>query len=252
MSAELKDEVAGGELKEENAVLSVSLSPEETEEYKQMIALGVLFGRKKSKTQPKMNKFIFAYSKGVAVFDAGQTLAMLNKATVFLKDIFDKKLPILVVGTQPVAKQLVKSFANKYGFAYVTERWLGGTLTNFQTLYKSVEYFKRLKTDKAMGKLEKYTKKERLIKDRLAEKMAVNFTGVENLNQLPAVVIVFDAHAHHTAVHEAELLKIPIVAVISNDNNPEGIAYPIPANDNLQSSLSWIIAKIEKALDNKA
>ena len=188
----------------------------------------------------------------MAVFDAGQTLVLLNKAVVFLKDIFEKKLPILIVGTQPIAKQLVKNFAGKYGFAYVTERWLGGTLTNFQTLHKRVDYFKQLKADKAMGKLEKYTKKERLIMDRMTEKMAINFTGIENLNQLPAAVIVFDANAHKTAVHEAQLLKIPIVAVLSNDSNPDDIAYPVPANDNLQSSLGWVIAKLETALDNKA
>ncbi len=227
---------------------TVVLSPEETEELKEMIAAGILFGRKKSRTHPKMAKYIFTYSKGVAVFDSTQTLALLNKAIGFLKEVFDKKLPILIVGTQVTVKDLVAAFAKKFGFAYVTERWLGGTLTNFQTISKRVDYFKKLKADKATGKLDKYTKKERLLMDRELTDMAVSFGGVENLNQLPAVVFVIDAEAHETAVREAKRLKIPIVAVINNDTNPDGLTYPIPANDNNRSSLIWILSRIEKGL----
>lgn len=236
----IKDEPAAEE--------AVVLTPQESEDLKEMVAAGVLFGRKKSRTHPKMNKYIFTYSKGVAVFDFGQTLASLNKASGFLKEVYDKKLPILVVGTQVALKDLLETFAKKLGLTYVTERWLGGTLTNFQTISKRIDHFKKLKTDKAMGKLDKYTKKERLLIDRELEDMAISFTGIENLNQLPAVLFVVDAEVHETAVREAKKLNIPIVALINNDNNPDGLAYPIPANDSSRSSLTWILGKIEKGL----
>ncbi len=239
----VREEVNNEELlKEEVASDSPFIAQEDL---KDMVNVGVLFGRKKSKTQPKMNKYIFTYSKGIAIFDAPQTLDLLNKAVDFLKSVLEKKLPILIVGTQPVAKDLVRAFADKYKFAYVTERWLGGTLTNFPVISKRIEYFKKTKIDKSIGKLAKYTKKEQLIVDRMLEKMAINFTGLEILNQLPAALIVIDSKTHDTAVREAKKMNIPIVAIINNDNNPDGIKYPIPANDNMRSSLIWILNKIE-------
>ena len=245
MPIDITAETTKEEIGAEEAVV---LSPQETEELREMMVAGVLFGRKKSRTHPKMGKFIFTYSKGIAVFDSQQTLSLLNKAISFLKELVDKKLPILAVGTQPAAKDLLENFAKKFGFSYVTERWLGGTLTNFQTIHKRIDYFKKIKTDKATGKLDKYTKKERLLIDREAEKMAICFTGIENLNQLPAAVLVVDAAAHETAVREAKRVKIPVVAIINNDTNPDGLNYPIPANDNLRSSLIWILSRIERGL----
>ena len=238
----MKEELNGEELKEELVSNSPAISQEDLRD---MVNVGVLFGRGKSKTKPKMNKYIFTYSKGVSVFDAPQTLDLLNKAADFLKTVVDKKLPVLIVGTQPAAKDLVKSFALKHKFAYVTERWLGGTLTNFATLSKRIEYFKKTKVDKDAGKLGKYTKKERLILDRMLEKMAVNFSGLEILNQIPAVLMVVDSKTHDTAVREAKKINVPIIAVLNNDSDPDGITYPVPANDNSVSSLTWILNKIE-------
>ena len=237
------------ELKEQLNNVTQSLTAEETATIKEMIATGVLFGRKQSKTNPKMAKYIFSYSKGIAIFDLLQTINLLDQAIVFLKDVVSKKLPVLVVGTQPAVKDLVENFAKQHGFAFVNERWLGGTLTNFKTISKRVDYFKQLKADKETGQLEKYTKKERLLMDREITRMTRMFAGIENLTQLPFVLLLIDAEAHETAVREAKLLKIPMIAVMNNDNNPEPITYPVPANDNLRSSLIWILDRISKGLE---
>ncbi len=224
-------------------------SPEQLVIFREMIAAGVVLGRKKTVTNPKMDKYILNYSKGVAVFNAEETLKLLDKAAAFLKDLVEKKMPLLIVGTQPAAKDIVENFAKKFGFSYVTERWLGGTLTNLKVINQRVQYYLKIKADMEAGNLEKYTKKERLLINRDIERMRKMFTGLDNLNYLPAVVLVVDAVAHETAVREARRLKIPIVAIMNNDNNPEGIAYPIPANDNLRSSLNWVFGKLEQSID---
>lgn len=240
------------EIKEQNkeeVVPEGQYTPEQLVTFREMIAAGVVLGRKKTVTNPKMDKYILNYSKGVAVFNAEETLKLLDKALAFLKDIVEKKMPVLVVGTQPSAKDIVENLAKKFSFSYVTERWLGGTMTNFKVINQRVQYYLKIKADMEAGNLDKYTKKERVMINRDIERMKKMFTGLDNLNQLPAVVFVVDAEAHDTAVREARRLKIPIVGIINNDNNPEVIDYPIPANDNLRSSLIWIFARIEKWLE---
>ena len=224
-------------------------SPEQLSVFREMIAAGVILGRKKTVTNPKMDKYILNYSKGVAVFNAEETLKLLDRASAFLKDIIEKKMPVLVVGTQPAAKDIVENFAKKFGLSYVNERWLGGTMTNFKVISQRVQYYLKIKADMEAGNLDKYTKKERVMINRDIERMRKMFTGLDNLNFLPAAVFIVDAAAHETAVREARRLKIPIMAIMNNDNNPEGIAYPIPANDNLRSSLQWIFDKLEKWLE---
>jgi small subunit ribosomal protein S2 len=213
-----------------------------------MIAAGVAAGRKKSKTNPKMDPFIFTYSRGLAVFDIAQTLARIDAAAVFLKEIMDAQRSILIVGSQPAARDLVQALAERRGFAYVVNRWIGGLLTNFKTISERIAYFKKLKADKASGALEKYTKKERLEFDRLMANMAVAFGGVQDMPDLPGALVVVDALAHDIAVREAKRMRIPVVAVMSNDNDPSAIAYPIPANDNTRSSVAWILNRIESKL----
>lgn len=222
--------------------------PEQAVVYRAMIASGVASGRKKSRTNPKMDVFVFAYTRGVAVFDVVQTLACIDAAAAFLKTLIDEKRMVLIVGSQPAACALVQQFAETHDFPYITTRWLGGMLTNFKTLSQRIEYFKKLTADKASGALDKYTKKERLVFDRLISNMAYSFSGVLGMIELPHALFVVDAAAHDTAVREAKRLGIPIIAIMNNDNDPRGIAYPIPANDNTRSSLVWIFDRIEEKL----
>lgn len=226
------------------------LAPEQTAVYRDMIAAGVASGRKKSRTNPKMDEFVFAYTRGIAMFDVAQTAACIDAAAHFLKTLINEKRMVLVLGSQPAACAFVQQFAEAHGFPYIITRWLGGMLTNFKTLSQRIEYFKKLKADKASGILDKYTKKERLVFDRLITNMAYSFSGVEMMTVLPDVLFVVDAAAHDTAVREAKRLGIPIIAIMNNDNDPRGIDYPIPANDNTRSSLAWIFNRLEKGLSD--
>jgi len=130
----------------------------------------------------------------------------------------------------------------------VTERWLGGTLTNFKTLSKRVSYFKKLKSDRQSGRLDKYTKKERLDFDRKIAKMTVMFSGLEEMQALPDMLLVMDVNSNMTAVREAKKLKIPVVGVMNTDTDPELVTYPIPANDRSKASLDWVLGQFEKAV----
>lgn len=232
---------------EENAV-APALSLEQAALFREMIAAGIAAGRKKSCTNPKMDGFILNYSRGVAVFDLMQTTACIDRAAAFVKGLMDEKRTVIVLGSQPSARDFVLAFAEKHGFFHVTNRWLGGILTNFNTISKRIIYFTKLKADKASGELLKYTKKEQLDFDRLINNMTVSFAGLEGIAALPAALFVVDAAAHNIAVREARRLKIPIVAIMNSDNDPDGIAYPIPANDNARSSLSWIFKRLDERI----
>ena len=215
----------------------------------EMAQAGVLYGRKKSSTHPKMLGFIQAVRNGVGIFDLPQTLEAVEKAQAFLKEVVQKGGQVLLVGTQPSAQDLIKRSADKFNFPYVIQRWLGGTLTNFKTLSARINHYLQLKADRATGKLDKYTKKERLDFDREIDRMERLFGGLDNMQKLPDAVLLIDSKAHITAFKEAKLLKIPVVAVINSDSDPDFIQYPIPANSGSKTSVQWILAKLDSAME---
>ncbi len=225
----------------ENAAPEITMDPMLLEE---MVKAGLLYGRKKSKTHPHMKPFIFATRNGIEILDLPKTSEQLEKAGEFLKQVAKKEGLILVVGTKPAAQDLVEELAKKFSFPYVTKRWLGGTLTNFKTLSKRIQFYMNLKTDMATGKLEKYTKKERTEFAKLAGKMDQFFSGLERLSRVPDALLVVNANDHMTAVREARRLKIPIVSILSTDTDPEIADHPIPANDNSRTSIAWILNKL--------
>ena len=233
---------------EEGVATTPALSPEQAALYREMIAAGIAVGRKKSRTNPKMDGFILSYSRGVVTFDIMQTVACIDRAAAFLKQLIEEKRSVIVLGSQPTARDLVLEFATKHGFFHVTNRWLGGILTNFNTISKRITYFTKLKADKAAGELLKYTKKEQLDFDRLISNMTVSFAGLEGIAALPAAVFVVDAAAHEIAVREARRLKIPLIAIMNSDSDPDGVEYPIPANDNSRSSLLWIFKRLNEKI----
>ncbi len=236
----------------ENAAPEVTMDPMLLEE---MVKAGILYGRKKSKTHPRMRPFIFGTRNGIEILDLPKTSEALEKAGDFLKETAKKDGLILVVGTKPAAQDLVEELAKKFSFPYVVKRWLGGTLTNFKTLSKRIQYYMNLKADKATGKLEKYTKKEQVEFGKIIGKMDQFFIGLERLSRLPDALLVVNANDHMTAVSEAHRMKIPVVAILSTDTDPEAAEYPIPANDNSKMSISWILgkltAKIEEGMKEK-
>jgi small subunit ribosomal protein S2 len=211
----------------------------------EMTRAGVLYGRKKTKTHPKMKPFILTTRNGVEIFDLSKTLELTERAKDFLKSVRDQKGKILLVGVQPGIEKLIKSWADKLDCPFVTGRWLGGTLTNFSVMSRQLGYFLKLKADRTAGKLEKYTKKERLNFDREIARMEKLFSGLEKLDKLPQALFIVDTALknHQTAVREANRLRIPIAAVLNSDNNPDQVQYPIPGNC-ARASVEWIMNRL--------
>lgn len=215
----------------------------------EMMQAGIHYGHKKSKTNPKMKPYIFGVRSDIELIDLNATLEALDKAINFLKEVKAKGGLVLLVATQPAARETILRLAEKFNYPYVINRWLGGTLTNFKVIRKRTEYFQQLKKDKEAGTLDKYTKKERLKISENIDKMKILFSGLEALTRVPDVVITVDINLHDTAVREARRLKIPVVALVHTDADPTLIDYPIPANDNAKSSIDWILKKIESEIE---
>lgn len=215
----------------------------------EMMKAGLFIGRKTSKTHPRMRGFVFGVRNKSSLIDLEQTLRLTDQAMDFVKSKMTGNGTLLLAGTTPVAKKLVEELAQKLAFPYVIERWLGGTLTNFKTLSKRISYFKKLKSDREAGRLDKYTKKERLDFDRQIQKMTVMFGGLEKMEVLPEILFVVDVNAHLTVVREAKRLKIPVVGIMNTDTDPELVNYPIIANDRSRTSIAWILTRLEKAVE---
>lgn len=228
---------------------TVQANTENTALFEEMIRAGVIYGRKKSKTHPKMKQFLLTMRNNIGLFNLSRTAKAIEDAKRFISQIVSEGGTILVVGTQPIIRELTREFAEKNDLPYVNERWLGGTLTNFDTIQKRVKYYIKLKQDRASGALEKYTKKERLDFDREIERLDKLFKGIESMDKLPEALLIIDVNQHAIAVREAKKLNIPVVAIVNSDNNPDGVAYPIPANSSAKSSVAWIFDKLKEALD---
>ena len=225
-------------------------SAEDLKILEEMMRAGLMYGHKKSKTNPKFRKYIYTTRNGIEIIDLVQTLEALDKAIEFLKSKMKDGGGVLLIATQPSAKEAAEKLAKKFNFSYVSGRWIGGLLTNFKVLSRRIEYFKKLKSDLEKGRLEKYTKKERVIFGRSIARMQMMFEGMENLEKIPDVLFLIDTSikSHITALREARRLKIKTIAIIDSDDNPELVDYPIPANDHAKISIEWLINVITDKL----
>lgn len=213
-----------------------------------MTMAGLFYGRKKAKTHPRMRKFIFATRNGIEIINLADTAAALRTATDFLAEAVKNGKQVLVVGTQPAAQGAVERFAKQFNFPYVIQRWLGGTLTNFGTISKRIEYLKKLKDSVVTGAFQKYTKREQLQFTKEREDMELLFGGIANLTKLPDALLVLGVSQHAIAIREAKRMNIPVVGVMNTESDPTMIGYPIPANDMSVSSIEWILGNIAEAL----
>ncbi len=214
----------------------------------EMAKVGVMYGHKKSKTHPRMKPYIVGNRNEIELIDPEATLLGLEKAIEFLKEKIQKNGIILVVGSAPAARETVLSFAGTFNLPYVVNRWLGGTLTNFQAIEKRVQYYQGLRVKQERGELSKYTKKEQSKFNEEIGKMSESFDGLLKLNRLPDAILVVDIAAHETAVREGKKLKIPIVAILDTDDNLDLVEYPILANDHAKMSIEWIFAKLQEGI----
>ena len=218
---------------------------------KEMINAGLVYGHKKSRTNPKFKKFVFTIRNGMEIIDLSKTLSMIELAAQFLKDQIKEGKMILFIATQPAAWDVIEGLAKKFNMPYVKNKWIGGLITNFKILSGRIEHYKKTQTGMEKGEYGKYTKKERVVISKDVAKMKKMFGGLENLTKSPDAIFLIDTSikGHNTAMREAIRMKVPIIGIIDSDDNPDMINYPIPANDHAKMSIEWIINKIQSKLE---
>ncbi|MCP6719705.1 MAG: 30S ribosomal protein S2 [Patescibacteria group bacterium] len=214
----------------------------------EMAEFGVIYGHKKSKTHPLMKPVIIDNRNEIELLDPEAVVSSLSRAIEFLTLKAKQGMLMLLVGTLPSAKETVEKFALEFKFPYVTNRWLGGTLTNFKVIHERNLYYQELKVKKEKGELVKYTKKEQLKFSREIEKLKRNFEGLVPLNRLPDVLFIVDIEKHDTAVKEARHLGIPVVAIVDTDDDPRLVQYPIFASDHSKKGIEWVMENVRKNL----
>lgn len=214
---------------------------------KQLLEAGVHFGHQTRRWNPKMKPFIFGERNGIHIIDLQQTLKYFEIAYDFAKSVTAEGGKILFVGTKKQAQDAIKEEAQRCGMPFVNFRWLGGTLTNFRTIRQSVEKLKRLETWFADGTIERFLKKERLIMERLKNKLERNLEGIKDMDSLPQALYVVDPVWEEIAVKEARKLGIPIIAIVDTNCDPDLIDYIIPGNDDAIRAVKLITSKIADA-----
>lgn len=215
----------------------------------EMLKAGMHFGHRTSKWHPKMKPFIFTSRKGVHIIDLAKTQKQLVKALDFIKQSNKEGKVILFVGTKTQVKQPLKKMAQEAGVPYVAERWLGGCLTNFPIIKKSIRKYQDLLEKKQAGKLDKYTKKEQLDFDREIGRLEINLGGLVDLTKIPDAVFIWDIKHEKTALQEAKKTGIKIIAVCDTNVNPTGIDYVIPANDDASKAVKLVLNTVKEAIE---
>ena len=224
-------------------------------EYKELLDAGVHFGHLTRKWNPKMAPYIFMERNGIHIIDLNKTMDCLDRASYALKNVVRSGRKVMFVATKKQAKELLAEEATRLRMPFVTERWLGGMLTNFATIRKSL---KKMASIDKLAKGESYTnlaKRERLMISREREKLERVMGGIADLNRLPAALFVVDVKKEHIAVKEAQKLNIPVFGIVDTNSDPEDIDFPIPANDDAYKSIAlisqYIGAVIEEGLEER-
>lgn len=214
----------------------------------EMAKAGLHFGHRTSRVNPKMKPYIAGIRNTIHLIDLEKTKEKLKEALDFIHQLVSENKLLLIIGTKVQAKEMVKNFAQELNIPYVTERWLGGTFTNFSVVKKRIEYFKDLERKKQEGELEKYPKKERLKIDKKLENFEKKFGGIKNMERLPDAIFVLDINKDNLAIKEARMKGIKVIAIAHTNVDPSLVDYPIPANDDAISSIQYILDKIKEVI----
>ncbi len=214
---------------------------------KELLEAGVHFGHQTNRWNPKMKRYIFGERNGIYIIDLQQTAQRFDTAYTFVRDTVSAGEYVLFVGTKPQAAEILEEEAKRAGMFFVNQRWLGGMLTNFKTIRKSIEKLKRFEGILADPTHQGLKKKEvgQINKDRI--KLEKNLSGIKNMTALPGCVFVLDTRLEHIAVMEANRLGIPIVAIVDTNCDPDMIDYPIPGNDDAIRSIKLVTCRIADA-----
>jgi small subunit ribosomal protein S2 len=218
-------------------------------ELNELLEAGVHFGHQTRRWNPKMRGFIFGERNGIHIIDLRKTLDRLNRAQQAVRDVVLKGERVLFVCTKRQLRSIVEQEAERSGSYFVTERWLGGMLTNFQTIRKQIRRLKELERGQEENAFEFYTKKERLLLDRERTKLDKYFSGVKEMSRVPGAVFVVDARREVIAVREAHRLGIPVIAIADTNADPDLIDYPIPGNDDAIRAVGLISKAIADAVE---
>ena len=211
--------------------------------FEDLLGTGAHFGHVTKKWDPNFKPYILLEKNGVHIINLESTIESIEKACVFVKDIVSKNGEILFVGTKKQAQDIVQQEADRCSMFYIVERWLGGTLTNFSTIKKSIKRLKMLEKE-GSNLYENMTKKETQMLNREKVKLADQHRGIKDMRRLPDALVIVDAQYEDTAIREASRLEIPVIAIVDTNTNPNKVDYPIPANDDSMRTIQLIISAI--------
>lgn len=215
---------------------------------KELLEAGAHFGHHTSYWHPKMRKYIFTQRNGIHIIDLEKTVMMLDEACAFVRNLAASGQIILFVGTKKQAQDVIEEEAKRCGMYYVNQRWLGGMLTNFTTIQARIDYLVRLEDKKEKGELDGLPKKERMKLEKEILRLNRQIGGFKEMTTLPGALFIADPMKDRIAFAEAKKLDIPVIAIVDTNCNPDGIDYPIPANDDAIKTIKLICAKIADAI----
>ncbi len=215
---------------------------------KALLESGVHFGHRTNKWHPGMRPYIFTERNGIHILDLQQTVKAINASYNVVRDAVADGGTILFVGTKRQAQETIKEEATRCGMPYVTERWLGGTLTNWATISQRIGELERLERLHETGEINSYTKKEALMIDREINRLLIRLSGVRNMKKIPDFLFIIDVNREETAVHEANLKGVPIIAMVDTNCDPRNIDYVIPSNDDAIRAIKLMVSKMADAV----
>ena len=215
---------------------------------KSLLESGVHFGHQVKRWDPRMKKYIFAERNGIHIIDLQKTITAIKDSYDVVRKVASSGKSVLFVGTKKQAQQAIEKEAERCGMYYVNNRWLGGTLTNFTTIKKSLLRLKKIEKMEVDGTFDKLTKKEVAAYMKEKETLTKNYGGMKDMKELPGAVFIIDTHKEQIAVAEARRMGIPIIAIVDTNCNPEGINYPIPGNDDAIRAISLFTSIIANAV----
>jgi small subunit ribosomal protein S2 len=215
---------------------------------KQLLETGVHFGHRTQKWNPQMAPYIFTQRNGIHIIDLQQTIANLNAYYDLVRDIVAKGGNVLFVGTKRQAQETVAQEADRCGMPYVNQRWLGGTLTNWRTIRDRIDTLKKLEARREKGEFELLTKREALMLNREIDKLNLRLGGIREMRRLPELIIVVDTRRESTAVKEANILNIPVLALLDTNCDPRPIDYVLPGNDDAMRAIKLVIEAFANAV----
>lgn len=215
---------------------------------KTLLETGAHFGHQSRRWDPKMKDYLYETDSDISIFDLVKTKEGLDKALKVLSDAAKNGKSIVLVGTKRQVSKKIKEVAEAAGVYFVNERWLGGTLTNYDQIKKSLEKMVEMKKIKAEGGYQKFTKKERLLIDREVERLKRFFGGIEGLEKLPDLIMVVDVKKESVVVKEANMTGVEVVGIVDSNSDPDGVDYVIPMNDDAVAALGYVLDLVQEAI----